>query len=173
MAIYFTSDLHLRHANIINLCNRPFKNIQEMDNTILRNWNNTIKEEDLVYLLGDISLRGPQHYPWYKATIPKLHGEKVLILGNHDYLKPFQYLKMGFSSVHTSLCLESKWLFLVHDPINKIYAPKNYNVICGHVHEKFKFADGYPKTINVGVDIWGYKPVSLFTIQEELKQFKP
>ena len=57
--IYFTSDLHFGHKNIIQYENRPFNNIEEMDNKIIKMWNNTLNEEDTIYILGDFS--------WYKG----------------------------------------------------------------------------------------------------------
>lgn len=79
--IYFIADLHLGHTNCLGFDNRPFKNIKEQDDFIIDNWNNTIKENDDVYILGDFS--------WYDATktieiFSKLNGRLHLIKGNHD-----------------------------------------------------------------------------------------
>ena len=54
---YFTSDLHLGHRNIIRLCNRPFATIEEMDETLIRNWNAKVTNGDTVYILGDLLFR--------------------------------------------------------------------------------------------------------------------
>ena len=51
--LFFTSDLHLGHANIIRYCDRPFANVGEMDAELIRRWNETVGEEDVVYFLGD------------------------------------------------------------------------------------------------------------------------
>lgn len=52
---YFISDLHFGHKNCLSFDNRPFKSIEENDETIIKNWNNTVKIDDDIYLLGDIS----------------------------------------------------------------------------------------------------------------------
>ena len=56
---YFISDLHFGHLNIIRLDNRPFTTLEEMDNKLIENWNNTVTRDDTIYILGDFS--------WYKA----------------------------------------------------------------------------------------------------------
>ena len=83
---YFISDLHFGHVNCLAFDNRPFNTIEEHDKYIIDKWNETVKSDDNVYILGDIS--------WH--TVPKtieifknLNGNKHLYIGNHDsrYLK--------------------------------------------------------------------------------------
>lgn len=82
---YYISDLHVGHFNVIRFDNRPFQSVDEMDKTIISNWNNVVTEEDTVYILGDVS--------WYKEQqtiefLEKLKGKKVLVKGNHDRISP-------------------------------------------------------------------------------------
>jgi calcineurin-like phosphoesterase family protein len=80
--LYFTSDLHLGHESIMQHCNRPFKTVEEMDKTIIDNWNSIISKDDIVFIIGDFCWRmGSQSIAWY---IDRLLGNKILILGNHD-----------------------------------------------------------------------------------------
>jgi calcineurin-like phosphoesterase family protein len=80
--LYFTSDLHLHHDNIIKYCSRPFKDVDEMDKTIIDNWNNTIKDNDIIFILGDFCWRmGSSSIRWY---LDNLTGKKIVLLGNHD-----------------------------------------------------------------------------------------
>jgi len=78
---WFTSDLHFGHRNVINYCNRPYKDLEEMHKALIKIWNDTVKEGDTVYVLGDFSL----NKKWSQTIIPLLKGNKILISGNHDY----------------------------------------------------------------------------------------
>lgn len=169
--IHFTADPHFSHTNVLRYCRRPFKDVQEMDNELIKRWNSVVKPEDTVYILGDFSLKGSEDVDWYRRILKKLPGEKHLILGNHDTLKPFTYIDVGFASVHTHLHLNDMmtpehemWdeIILAHDPsVSVMDRSKLYLV--GHVHDLFKICKN---AVNVGVDVWDYTPVSLKQIEE-------
>lgn len=57
LMIYYTSDLHLGHANIIKLCNRPFADIDEMNRVLISNWNSRVTNGDTIYIMGDLCFR--------------------------------------------------------------------------------------------------------------------
>ena len=59
MEIYFTSDLHLGHDNIIRFTNRPFDSVEEMNDRIIQNYNSIIHKNDLVYILVDLTYKIP------------------------------------------------------------------------------------------------------------------
>jgi len=158
--LYFTADLHLGHENIIRLCERPYKNASQMDSKLIKNWNSVIKNHtDIVYILGDFSLRGKSHEDWYINILRKLRGRKILILGNHDRMNPFDYVELGFESVHTSLIIENE-ILLCHDPAWSVAVPKGWITLCGHVHDAFRYLATPRNIINVGVDVWDYRPIS-------------
>lgn len=81
MTRFFTSDTHFGHANIIRYCDRPFKDIYHMDETIVNNWNSVVGDTDVVYHLGDLAL-GPSSR-WHDI-LTSLNGYKVFVVGNHD-----------------------------------------------------------------------------------------
>ena len=87
---YFTSDLHFGHANIIELCHRPFTTVEEMDAALIANWNRRVTDRDTVYITGDLCFRtaDPLRY------LTKLKGKKHLILGNHDKVREYEYQKL-------------------------------------------------------------------------------
>lgn len=80
--IYFTSDQHFYHENIIKSVGRPFKNAEEMKRVLIQKWNEKVGSEDEVYILGDVSLK---RYPAVSAVLAQLNGKKYLVKGNHDY----------------------------------------------------------------------------------------
>lgn len=170
MAIFFTSDNHFGHANVIKHCGRPFENVESMDEAMARLWNETVGENDTVFHLGD--------FGWVNKEIPRiraaLNGAIHIIRGNHDRGVE-SLLKAGFDEVYDCLDLELDGckLFLQHIPVFSpldletskykqsllhVPPPDCDYVLCGHVHEHWK-RNG--KHINVGVDVWDFRPVTL------------
>ena len=78
--IWFTSDTHFGHKNIINFCERPFKDTDEMDEFIINNWNSKINKDDIVFHLGDFAFASNKRW---QELICRLNGKIYLILGNH------------------------------------------------------------------------------------------
>lgn len=161
---FYTADHHFGHKNIIKHAQRPFKDIREHDDTIIKKYKERVTNEDIVFFIGDFAMASGSHNTsYYEAILNKLPGTKHLILGNHDELKPFTYVKIGFTSVHTSL--EYNGFILNHDPAVSIILP-NRTWLCGHVHTLFKQCKN---VINVGVDQWDFYPVSEKEINEVLR----
>jgi calcineurin-like phosphoesterase family protein len=207
--IYFSSDHHFGHSNIIKYCNRPYSSVEEMNEKLIENWNATVKPEDTVYYLGDFSLSTKP----VKEITPKLNGHKLLIPGNHDFChlshsksktpeKHEKCKKIYEDSGWTRVCRSTGEIFCSTEPehlidiglgrskilylgLNHFPFPFSYvndgrdfskyqmnsESICGswllhgHVHNLWKVKD---KMINVGVDVWDYKPVSVDQIMEIL-----
>jgi calcineurin-like phosphoesterase family protein len=151
--IWFTADWHLWHENMLHLCNRPFNKCNQLHRKLLYNHNAVINPDDTLYIVGDVYWK--DNINELRRIIENYNGQKVLILGNHDRLKPFDYLDAGFFQVAT--CLQVEEFMLVHDPAEACCYP-NMPYICGHVHTLFK---KQRNALNVGVDIWDYKPVSI------------
>ncbi len=175
---YFTSDTHFGHTNIIKYCNRPFKDAGEMDREIIRIWNETVKPEDEVYHLGDVSFSSPERT---KHILQNLNGHKILILGNHDR-SPNKMKDWGFEEVHQAQSMILGDIVNGLVPVNLSHYPyrgtpdENHKskfdhknmpddgrmLLCGHVHDDWKIRQGQYKNwmINVGMDQWNFKPVS-------------
>jgi calcineurin-like phosphoesterase family protein len=178
--IYFTADWHLNHKNILKYCDRPFKNVHHMNRIILDNYDNTVKEDDHVYFLGDLTMESSSSKSKFVNLFQDLPGHKKLVLGNHDKFKPFDYHDMGFESVHTllntsfnhiDLSLGTSEFFMVHDPAYA-YLP-NTVWLCAHIHNHWKSqrTDNNIILINVGVDVWDFKPVSFGRVVEEICKY--
>ena len=169
--IYFTSDLHLGHSNIITLCQRPFADVKEMNETIIANYNAVVRPTDTVYLLGDLCYRiSPQEA---NTLLKRLHGRKILLLGNHDKnycaslfveILDFKYLKLDgdirFALMHYPLM---EWPSFHHG---------SYHVH-GHIHENMGYnlrnRDKGIRRYDVGVDANNFYPVALDQIIEFFK----
>ena len=108
MTTFFTADLHLGHANLLNLSvarGARYTSVEEMDADLIARWNATVTPEDTVWVLGDVDMHGK---PANLARIAELNGTKILIAGNHDscwagfrgaWAKRSLYLDAGFTAV--------------------------------------------------------------------------
>ena len=79
----YVADLHFGHANVIKHDGRPYSNVDEMDEDLIKKWNSVVKDTDEVYIIGDLTYRNGKPVSWYAK---QLKGKKYLILGNHDKL---------------------------------------------------------------------------------------
>lgn len=150
MRLFFTSDTHFGHENIIGYCDRPFKNVGHMDETLIRNWNATVTPDDQVFHLGDFCIKGNYHK--YRK---RLNGNIIHIKGNHD---------KNSKILSATLTLGGLIWYACHIPEEG----KGNRVICGHVHELWKTkTEGRRFFINVGVDQWDFRPIPLKTILDE------
>jgi calcineurin-like phosphoesterase family protein len=175
MTTWFTSDHHFGHKNIIEYCDRPFGSVDEMNETLVAIWNDCVAADDTVYYLGDFSLKQSM----MERYAPRLKGRKFLIAGNHDSCHPsHRNGKWGDVGVYRKyfegVFEEFEWegLMLHHMPYHDEdddrfpeYRPVSDGRILlhGHVHQRWLV---YDNQINVGVDVWDYKPVSEQQIRE-------
>ncbi len=93
--IFFTSDHHFGHENIIKFCNRPFANAREMDQVMIERWNEKVKPQDTVYHIGDFGITYKENL---ETILNQLHGKICLIAGNHENAakqnkKRFEWIK--------------------------------------------------------------------------------
>ena len=170
--IFFTADTHFGHQNVIRFNNRPFSTVEEMEETLIANWNNRVHQNDTVYVLGDIALEGCTEAI---DIFSKLNGHKHLIIGNHDE-NLSEYIKRSglFDSVNfISLISDTgRKVCLCHYPLMDWmeFNRKGYHVY-GHVHNKtaangeayHQIKEYYKDKLafNCGVDVVGFEPVTL------------
>ena len=185
MNIFFTSDTHFFHSNIIRYCNRPFlkkgdldnkgnwisryiskERTKEMNKLIIKNWNERVSKNDLVFHLGDFCFKyAPSETPnapknAYDIIKPQLNGDIILIRGNHDGARN------GTKTIIESLVINfgGERLFLTHVPE---FCHMNYKLnLVGHVHNNWKFkrfrrGKSFTDCCNVGVDVWDFRPIDI------------
>lgn len=163
--IYFISDTHFGHWFAVWFWNRPFKNIREMNNVLIDNWNSRIKDEDVVVIVGDF-FAGNKLFSKY--LLKNLNGDKIFIKGNHDF--KFRYKKLLDSrdiKIYNRIefSLNDNHFILTHKPMKNV--PDDVINIHGHHHRKL-LPSKYKKDryFNVAVDHNDYKPISIDEIVE-------
>lgn len=161
--IYYISDLHIGHENIIRLCNRPFTSVIDMNQQLIVNWNRKVKSNDDVYILGDMFFKY-QDINYVKDTLKKLNGKKHLIKGNHDtFLKQINWENYFESlDLYKEINDNNRMVCLFHYPIeewNGYY--RNSYMIYGHVHENMVNIKKHERKFNAGVDVNDFEPKTL------------
>lgn len=178
--IWFTSDPHYWHKNVLTYCNRPFSSVEEMNEGLIENWNSVVGAKDTTFILGDFAFSGVVKA---KEILRRLNGVKYLVMGNHDWHnKAHKWEEIGFSifdetKTQDHIVIGNEFVTLSHFPYkghmhDERYfekAPEDQGgwLLHGHVHKAWKVKN---KMINVGVDVWDYKPVSLEEIKEIIQK---
>lgn len=171
--IFFTSDLHFGHKNIINFCNRPWETTEEMDEALIANWNSVVGEKDIVFDLGDFAFATNGRW---KELIQRLNGKHYLILGNHDITRwPGDKTMQLFERVEQQMIIyiDNRCIYLNHYPYlcygGSWRKPDNAVwELYGHVHtcpnssgaDDERMIHKFPFQYDVGVDNNNYTPVS-------------
>ena len=160
MKRFVIADTHFGHENIIQYEGRPFKNAKEMDERLITFWNSVVGNDDLVYALGDFTLS--RRISIIKELVARLHGRKVLIMGNHDTRKPKDYIECGFEVAIRKPVMVEPGVILMHEPFMDVslVAP-NYLYFFGHVHANKTPMDECPNCMCVSVERIGYRPIDL------------
>lgn len=181
MSVFYTSDTHFGHANVIHLCGRPYEDVVDMNLDMVERWNSVVGPDDVVYVLGDVVLG---RFDDSMAYIPELNGFKILLPGNHDkcwhgtskgaekYTQA--YLDGGFDMVISDAYesatteIDGRPVMMCHFPwrgdhsaddryeIHRLTDDGRSFLLCGHVHDAWRQRG---RQINVGIDAWGGYPV--------------
>lgn len=162
MTIWFTSDWHLSHKNIMKYSKRPFETVEEMNDEILLNYNRKVKKNDDVYILGDFSFR----LATAEEFLQSMNGNIHFILGNHDRrIKQILRKYCVFVTDFHELKTEGKNITLCHYPLYS-YNKSHFNAysLYGHHHSDVSsIVQG--KRMNVGVDQNNFQPISFEDVE--------
>lgn len=184
--IFFISDTHFGHANMLKFTNydgsrlRPFDSIEELDELMIQNWNERVKPTDKIYHLGDVVYRCKNR----DQIMSRLNGEKVLIKGNHDRDQLGWYMKY-FKDVRGTCHIDGNYL-LSHFPIHPDSKGRFVRGLHGHIHaqtvmkkEYYVVDYGHELATSVKPDPWyrnccvevnNYSPVPFELIKEETEK---
>ena len=165
-SIFFTSDTHFGQQRTFDYSMRSmyFKDVKEMDKEMIKRWNETVSDNDIVYHLGD--------FGDYEVA-KKLNGKIILLFGNYerddkyslteDQARYFYHVIDEYAmyiDIEPVRRLTNEYLMAVHEPENKTLMSNNFYVF-GHIHEKQKVK---MRGLNVGVDVHNFYPVSIDTL---------
>jgi calcineurin-like phosphoesterase family protein len=174
--IWFTSDTHFNHSNIIKYCKRPFEDVEEMNQILIDNWNMVVAEDDLIICCGDFSLGNSNNAI---QILNRLNGYKILIKGNHEksvlgskgakeYFDGGIYDLLEITIIDEEVSDGFQDIILCHYPM--IVWDKSHRgswQLFGHVHGML---DGdkrlSPNQMDVGVDSNGFRPISYQEVKE-------
>lgn len=175
--IFFISDTHFGHEKCCTVFKRkdgsplrPFANAQEMDEEMVRRWNEVVREQDKVYHLGDVVINKK-----YLNVLGRLNGSKRLIRGNHDIFKTKEYMEY-FKEVYGVRVLED--MVLSHVPLHPDSITERWNVnIHGHLHANEVMARDFEREVDypdplymtVCVEHTDYRPIELSELRERIK----
>jgi len=169
--IFFTSDTHFYHRNILEYCNRPFSTVDEMNEALIANWNQTVGANDIVYHLGDFTLT--TRVDLVDGILARLNGKIILVKGNHDkWLRKFDQLQnqskiewvRQYNKENFHINGENYEIVMMHYPMLSWDGSYRGSIqIHGHAHGSNDHLNVGTKRIDVGVDATNMflKPISV------------
>lgn len=163
--IYFTADTHFYHGNVLQYERRPFQTAEEMNETLIRNWNAKVSPDDDIFILGDFTLKGPS---LANALLEQLQGRKYLIRGNHDGFagrESFRQDAFVWVRDYFELCWQNQYFILCHYPLLSWNGMRRGSFhLHGHQHSRRYYNESNRhdnlRRLDVGVDANGMAPVS-------------
>ena len=174
--IFYVSDTHFGHENVIRFQNRAYNSVEEMNSDFIRRWNKKVKNNDTVYVLGDMFFR----CDYAEKILTELNGEKHLLVGNHDgsWMTKFDATPY-FESINSLITVSvgNVGATLCHYPLVTWPHMNRTYMIHGHLHDETDFDFWHvlrdnDRILNAGVDINGYEPVTLEELIENNRKFK-
>ena len=174
--LWFTSDPHFNHANIIKYCNRPFTNVNEMNELLISNWNSVVKEDDIIVCGGDFSWGSPKDC---QNILEQLNGQKVLVIGNHEKsvmesAKNRDLFTLGLFDILNITVMDEEVsdefqdIVVCHYPM--ITWDKSHRgswQLFGHVHGMLDDNSALsPNQFDIGVDSHNFMPISYQEVKE-------
>ena len=166
MALFFTADHHFGHGGARGLFKRPFASVAAMDRAMIVRWNAAVAADDEVWHLGDFAVR--QSAARMGELLETLAGTKHLLVGNND--GPATTGLAGWASVQHYAELEEGGTFLVlcHYPLRSWHR-MGRGALNLHDHSHGRLAP-LPRQVDVGVDVWNFRPITLADIREHLRR---
>jgi calcineurin-like phosphoesterase family protein len=169
--IFFTSDTHFNHAKIIELCERPFDTVEDMDEAMIANWNSRVSRGDIVYHLGDFTFaRSKAEVERY---VRRLNGQKHLILGNHDYSQTKNAKGWAWTGHYKEIKVGEQRIVMSHYSMRTWHGSHGGAwMLYGHSHGTL-MRDWQVRSFDVGVDVWSFAPLSFDEVAKQVSYVRP
>lgn len=191
--IFFSSDQHFGHRNVVKFCNRPYADEKEMGKALIENWNNVVGPDDIIVTMGD--------FFWFndsqsiKKVVNQLNGTIYIVLGNHDKKESFRrcdpeklIILDGISHIFLRCEDENRWyektfeIVCCHYPL-MTWSHRDRGAInlFGHIHSGWmRSCDDYDQMLplwrgqqlDVGVDNQNFTPVVFEDVLAQLADEK-
>ena len=155
----------INHRNIIKYCNRPFDNVEDMNSTLIKNWNSVVDNEDTVYHLGDFGMGNKYDITEWRSA---LNGRIKLIKGNHDGHSNQWYRDCGFDEVYDHSILIQDFYILSHAPLSVMPNYPFVNIF-GHIHNNGELPDFGKNFYNACVEVNNYTPILFEEIKKSIE----
>lgn len=167
---WFTSDTHFGHAKVLGYDSRPFATIEEHDEALIANWNAVVSPGDVVYHLGDVA--------WHHdvadmdVLLARLHGTKILILGNHDAKTVSKAKRWAKVTPYHEITINGQKIVLFHYRM-VVWNCSHYGSWALHGHSHGTLPQNLnAKTFDVGTMCWNYRPISYDEVAHQMQQHK-
>ena len=164
--IFLIGDTHFMHRNIIKYCNRPFKDVEDMNEQLIKNWNSVVGKNDTVYVVGDFALCGKQKII---EIGQRLNGRKRLVLGNHDQASIATYREAGFEFVYNHSIILDDFYIVSHIPMVGISANAPFANFFAHVHDDPTYKDCSCRSFCISAERINYTPIWFEDIKALIK----
>jgi calcineurin-like phosphoesterase family protein len=172
--IWFISDTHFYHENIIQYCGRPFKDAEFMNEFMIEEWNKVVKPQDHVWHLGDVAMGFGGNQGKITNLLSRLNGKKRACVGNHDPIKA-QWFQQGFEKIELWRGFKDEGFTCVHIPLQIEQLRDGHVCVHGHIHNNLvtdKFGKPDPRYICVCVEHTNYAPVNMDVIKEKVNKVR-
>ena len=160
--VFFIADTHFGDSNIILYENRPFSSADDMDNNLIKNWNDTVSTRDIVFVAGDLSFHSKEKT---FEICRSLRGEKFLVMGNHDKENEQFYYECGFSGVSRYPIIYDGFWIISHEPLYVNQAMPYANIF-GHVHGNPIYKTVSERSFCVSAERINYTPIEILEIHK-------
>lgn len=167
MTLFFISDHHFNHANILTFLSpsgermrKEFHSVEEMNEALIKRHNDVVRPQDHVYFMGDVAMRFNEEV---EIILSRMNGRLRLLRGNHDIAETKRYMRW-FKEIHATRVFDN--IIFSHIPIHPASMGRFMGNAHGHIHTNGGPFDS--RYVNLSAEVIDYTPMSLETVKARL-----